>query len=54
MEELKRQALLRVPALPKLRRNPLLQDAAAFALLGVGGYLAVRLADLVFRALGVA
>ena len=54
MEELKRQAALRLPALPKLRKTPLLTDAAAFAVLGAGGYLILRLADLLFRALGVA
>ena len=53
MEELKRNAALRLPALPKMRRTPLLADAAAFAALGVGGYLALQLAGLVLRALGV-
>ena len=53
MEELKRSAALRLPALPKLKRTSMLEDAVAFAVLGGGGYLALRLAGLIFRALGV-
>ena len=53
MDEIKSKAALRLPPLPKPRRTPLLDGAAAFAVLGVGGYAALRLADLLFRALGV-
>ena len=53
MEEIKRNTGLRLPALPKMRRSPLLLNAAVFTALGVGGYLALQLAGLVFRALGV-
>ena len=54
MEETRKDFALRLPALPKLRRTPLLEDAAAFAVLAVGGYGALRLMDLLFRVLGVA
>lgn len=54
MEEIRKDIAFRHPALPKLRRTPLLEDAAAFAVLAVGGYGALRLVDLLFRALGVA
>ena len=40
MDEIKTKAPPRLPALPALQRTPLLADAAAFALLGGGGYLA--------------
>ena len=53
MEEIRKSAALRLPALPKLQRTPLLEDAAAFVILGGGGYLALRLMGLVFRVLGV-
>ena len=53
MEEIKRNTGLRLPALPKMHRSPLLRDAAVFTALGVGGYLALQLAGLGFRALGV-
>ena len=54
MEEIKKACAFRVFLLPKLRRSPLLADAAAFAALAVGGYGALRLMDLLVRALGVA
>ena len=53
MEEIRKNVALRLPALPKLRRTPLLADAAAFAALCGGGYLALQLLGLVFRVLGV-
>ena len=53
MDEIKPKAPLRLPALPALQRTPLLADAAAFALLGGGGYLALRIMGLVFRLCGV-
>ncbi len=53
MEEIRRKTAFRVPTLPKLRRTPMLENAAAFAALGLGGYGALRLMDLLFRALGV-
>ncbi len=54
MEEIKRQAAFRLPVRPARKRGPMLENAAALAVLSIGGYLAIRLADLVFRALGVA
>ena len=54
MEEIRKRTALRLPVLPKPRRTPLLEDAAAFAVLAVGGYGALRLMDLLFRVLGVA
>ena len=54
MEEIRKRIALRLPALPKPRRTPLLEDAAAFAILAVGGYGALRLMDLLFRVLGAA
>ena len=53
MEEIRKTAALRMPALPKVKRTPLLTDAIAFAALGGGGYLALRLMGLVFRLCGV-
>ena len=60
MEEIRKQAVLRLPAFPQpervkalLRRRPLAADALAFAVLGGGGYAALRLMGLLFRALGV-
>ncbi len=54
MEEIRKRIALRLPALPKPRRTPLLEDVAAFAVLAVGGYGALRLMDLLFRVLGAA
>ena len=53
MEEIKSSLALRLPALGRWKKSPLLVDAAAFALLGGGGYLALRLMDLIFRLCGV-
>ncbi len=53
MEEIRKRFSVRLPALPRLRRTPLLEDAFAFAVLGGGGYLALRLMELLFRAAGV-
>ena len=53
MEEIRKQIALHLPALPKVRMTPLLADAIAFALLGGGGYAALRVMDLLFKALGV-
>ncbi len=53
MEDIKKIFVLRLPALPRLRRTPLLEDAAAFVLLGGGGYAALRLMGLLFRLCGV-
>lgn len=54
MEEIKKTFELHLPALPKLHRTPLLEDFVAFAALSGGGYIALRIMDLIFRALGVA
>ncbi len=53
MDEIRIIAAPRTVSLPKLKRTPLLTDAAAFAVLGGGGYLALRLMDLLFRLCGV-
>ncbi len=53
MEEIRSKHAVRLSALPKPRRTPLLENAAALAVLTVGGYAALRLMDLLFRALGV-
>ena len=53
MEEIRKASALRLPAPPKWKRTPLLTDAIAFAALGGGGYLALRLMGLVFRLCGV-
>ena len=53
MDEIRKIAAPRPISLPKLRRTPLLTDAVAFAVLGGGGYLALRLMDLLFRLCGV-
>ncbi len=54
MEEIRKRALFRLFPSVRLRRTPLLENAAAFAVLAVGGYGALRLVDLLLRALGVA
>ncbi len=54
MEEIKKAAALRLPTLRGLKRTPLLTDAIAFAALGGGGYLALRLMDLLLRLCGAA
>jgi len=54
MEELKNAHAPALPALPKLRRTPLLTDALAFAVLLGGGWGALRLADAIFHLLGAA
>ena len=57
MEELKTKAVLSLPALPKLprvRKTPLLADAAAFAVLLGGGYAALWIMEMLFRLVGVA
>ncbi len=53
MDEIRIIAAPRTVSLPKLKRTPLLTDAAAFAVLGGGGYLALRLMGLLFRLCGV-
>ena len=53
MEEIRKIETARLPALPKLRRSPLLTDALAFVVLGGGGYLALRIMGLMFRLCGV-
>ena len=53
MEEIRKTASLRLPALPRVKKTPLLTDAFAFAVIGGGGYLALRLMDLVFQLCGV-
>ncbi len=53
MEEIRKGFALRLSALPRLRRTPLLEDVCALAFLGGGGYLALRLMGLLFRAVGV-
>ena len=53
MEEIRSRRAARLAALPKLRRTLMLENAAALAVLSVGGYAALRLMDLLFRALGV-
>jgi hypothetical protein len=53
MDEIRKLTVKGLPTLPKIRRTPLLEDAVAFAVLGGGGYLALRGMDLLFRALGV-
>ena len=53
MEKIMKRIPIRLPAMPKLRRTPLMEDAAAFAILGGGGYIALRLMGLLFHALGV-
>ncbi len=53
MDEIRKLTAPRPLALPKLRRTPLLTDAVAFAVLGGGGYLALRLMGLLFRLCGV-
>lgn len=54
MEAIRKLTALRLPALPKRKRTPLLADAAVFAALAGGGYAALQLMGLLFRALGVA
>ena len=54
MEAIRKVFALRAPALTKLRRTPLLESAVAFAALGLGGWSALWLMELLFRALGVA
>ena len=57
MDELKTNAAPSLPALPrlpKLRRTPLLTDAIAFAALLGGGWAALWVMELLFRAVGVA
>ena len=54
MEKTIRTVEQSLPALPKLHWTPLLEDAIAFAVLGGGGYIALRIMDLIFRLLGVA
>lgn len=54
MEKIIRTVGQSLPALPKLHWTPLLEDAVAFAVLGGGGYIALRIMDLIFRLLGVA
>ena len=53
MEEIRKAFAPYLPALPRLRRTPLLENAAAFVLLGGGGYAALRLMGLLFRLCGV-
>lgn len=53
MEEIRKLFSVRLPVLPKMRRSPLLEDAFAFAVLGGGGYLALRMMGLLFHVLGV-
>ena len=53
MEEIRKQAAIRLPALPKLKMTPLMADAIAFAVLGGGGYAALRLMGLLFKLCGV-
>ena len=53
MEEIRKTAALRLPALPRVKKTPLLTGAAAFAALGGGGYLALRVMDLIFQLCGV-
>ena len=54
METIRKMVALRLPALSKLRRTPLLESAAAFAALAFGGWGALWVMELLFRALGVA
>ena len=54
MEELKPNAALPAPALPKLRRTPLLENAVALAALLGGGWAALWVMELLFRAVGAA
>ena len=53
MEEIRKQTAIRIPSLPKMKMTPLLADAIAFAVLGGGGYAALRLMGLLFRLCGV-
>lgn len=53
MDEIRKIAAPHPVSLPKLRRTPLLTDAAAFAVLGGGGYLALRIMNLLFHLCGV-
>ena len=55
MEAIRKVFAPRLPALStRLRRTPLLESAVAFAALGFGGWGALWLMELLFRALGVA
>ena len=53
MEAIRKAVALRLPALPRIRRTPLMESALAFAALGGGGYLALRIMGLLFRLCGV-
>ena len=53
MEEIRKHSAVCLPSVPKPRMTPLLADAIAFAVLGGGGYAALRLMDLLFRLAGV-
>ncbi len=53
MDEIKKRSAISLPALPTLRRTPLTESICAMLVLGGGGYAALRLMDLLFRALGV-
>lgn len=54
MDAIRKMFAPRLPALAKPRRAPLLESAVAFAALGFGGWGALWLMELLFRALGVA
>lgn len=60
MEEIRKETTLRVPAADlsvwkaRLRKSPMLENAVAFAALGLGGWAALWVMELLFRAVGAA
>ena len=54
MDEITRTRAAALPRVPRLKRTPVAENAVAFAVLAGGGYAALRLVGLLFRALGVA
>ena len=54
MEEIRKEHIPALAALPKLKRTPLLENVLALAVLAGGGWAALWVMELLFRLVGVA